>query len=67
MVLSLSMDDKKVPATVISASDSEITVDYNHPLAGKPLSVRLKIHEVRDATPEDALNSGIHAVSRMMN
>jgi hypothetical protein len=29
--------------------------------------VRLKVHEVRDATPEDALNSGIHAVSRMMN
>ena len=47
--------------------NARLTVDGNHPLAGKALNVRLKIHEVRDATPEDALNTGIHAVSRMMN
>jgi FKBP-type peptidyl-prolyl cis-trans isomerase SlyD len=52
---------------VTRIENGQLTVDGNHPLAGKPLSVRLKIHEVRDATPEDALNSGIHAVSRMMN
>jgi FKBP-type peptidyl-prolyl cis-trans isomerase SlyD len=52
---------------VTRIEDGQLTVDGNHPLAGKALRVRLKIHEVRDATPEDALNSGIHAVSRMMN
>jgi len=52
---------------VTRIEDGRLTVDGNHPLAGKALRVRIKIHEVRDATPEDAINTGIHAVSRMMN
>jgi len=51
---------------VTRIENGRLTVDGNHPLAGRALNVRLKIHEVRDATPEDALNTGIHAVSRMM-
>jgi len=52
---------------VTRIEDGRLTVDGNHPLAGKALQVRIKIQEVRDATPEDAINTGIHAVSRMMN
>lgn len=52
---------------VTRIDDGRLTIDGNHPLAGKALKVRLKIHEVRDATPEDALATGIHAVRRMMN
>jgi len=52
---------------VTRIADGRLTVDGNHPLAGKALRVRIAIQEVRDATPEDALNSGIHAVSRMVN
>jgi FKBP-type peptidyl-prolyl cis-trans isomerase SlyD len=52
---------------VTRIADGRLTVDGNHPLAGKTLRVHLRIHEVRDARPEDALNTGIHAVSRMMN
>ena len=52
---------------VTRIEDGRLTVDGNHPLAGKVLTVHLKVHEVRDATPEDALSTGIHAVSRMMN
>lgn len=48
MILSLTLDgDKgpeKVPATVISVSDNEITVDYNHPLAGKPVVYDVTLH-----------------------
>ncbi len=40
----------------------ELTVDGNHPLAGKNLLVRATITEVRDARPGEEQVSGIHAV-----
>ena len=36
----------------------KLTVDGNHPLAGRNLVVRVKILEVRDATMEDMMPSG---------
>jgi FKBP-type peptidyl-prolyl cis-trans isomerase 2 len=33
-------------ATVTQLSDSSAVVDYNHPLAGKPLSVKIRILRV---------------------
>ncbi|MEW7976865.1 MAG: FKBP-type peptidyl-prolyl cis-trans isomerase [Candidatus Sedimenticola endophacoides] len=38
---------------VTRIEDGKLTVDGNHPLAGKTLVVRVKILEVRDARPED--------------
>lgn len=38
---------------VTKIEDGKLTVDGNHPLAGKTLKIRVKILEVRDATPED--------------
>jgi len=39
MILALTMqkdgEDHKVPAMVVSVDDATVTVDYNHPLAGK--------------------------------
>jgi len=53
MVLSLKIDkdgvEQKVPATVISVEGSEITVDYNHPLAGHHLTYELKLLDVQPA------------------
>ena len=47
MVLSLKIDkdgvEQKVPATVISVEGSQVTVDYNHPLAGHHLNYELKL------------------------
>ncbi len=43
--------------------DGKVTVDGNHPLAGKALTVRVEILEVRDAKPGEELTSGIHAVN----
>ncbi|HHI76034.1 MAG TPA: peptidylprolyl isomerase [Gammaproteobacteria bacterium] len=42
--------------------DGKLTVDGNHPLAGKELTVHVKIVEVRDARPGEEKVSGIHAV-----
>jgi len=43
---------------VTRMEDGKLTVDGNHPLAGKTLIVRVKILEVRDATMEDMSPSG---------
>lgn len=42
--------------------DGELTIDGNHPLAGKHLTVRALITEVRDSRPGEEQVSGIHAV-----
>ncbi|MCB1724599.1 MAG: FKBP-type peptidyl-prolyl cis-trans isomerase [Chromatiaceae bacterium] len=47
---------------VTRIEDGELTVDGNHPLAGKCLTVRVTIAEVRDAQPGEEKVSGIHAV-----
>jgi FKBP-type peptidyl-prolyl cis-trans isomerase 2 len=36
------------PATVTQLSDNSAVMDYNHPLAGKPLSVRITVLGVED-------------------
>jgi len=47
MVLALKVDkdgvEQQVPATVISVEGSQITVDYNHPLAGHHLTYDLTL------------------------
>ena len=51
MVLSLKIDkdgtEEKVPATVISVEGSQITVDYNHPLAGHHLTYELTLLDIQ--------------------
>jgi len=41
--------------------DKEVTIDGNHPLAGKDLVVRITVLEVRDALPGEEKNTGIHS------
>ncbi len=48
---------------VTRIEDGKLTVDGNHPMAGKTLVVRVKILEVRDATMEDMNPQG----SRSLN
>ena len=43
---------------VTRIEDGKLTVDGNHPLAGRTLVVRVKILEVRDATMEDMAPPG---------
>ena len=38
---------------VVDINDDEVTVDANHPLAGKTLTFDVKIADVRDATPDE--------------
>lgn len=41
------------PATITEVTDDEITIDANHPLAGKKLHFKLKVVATREPTEED--------------
>lgn len=41
---------------VTSIEDGKLTVDGNHPLAGKTAKFSVTVQDVRDATPEEILN-----------
>ena len=43
---------------VTKIEDGKLTVDGNHPLAGRTAKFSVKVHEVRDATP-DEIRDGI--------
>lgn len=42
---------------VTKIEGDKITIDGNHPLAGKSLHLTVTVHEVRDATEEDMANT----------
>jgi FKBP-type peptidyl-prolyl cis-trans isomerase SlyD len=52
---------------VTKIKNGKLTVDGNHPLAGKSLLVKVKILEVRDATKEDAMQVGMPGQSHTIN
>lgn len=52
---------------VTRIEDGRLTVDGNHPMAGKVLKVKVKILEVRDATQEDAAQVGIPGQTPTLN
>jgi len=42
--------------TVTHIEDGKLTVDGNHPLAGKTAKFYVTVLDIRDATPEEILN-----------
>ena len=64
MRLFVQREGKKTPVTVIDVDDKHVTLDANHPLAGKVLFYEVKIVAVRDATSEEIANRRPHQASR---
>ncbi len=46
--------------TVVEVTDDEVTVDGNHPLAGKTLTFNCTVTGVRPATPEELSHGHVH-------
>ena len=46
--------------TIVKMDDKEVTVDANHPLAGKQLNFAVTIVDVRDATAEEIEHGHAH-------
>ncbi|MGB2106370.1 MAG: FKBP-type peptidyl-prolyl cis-trans isomerase [Porticoccaceae bacterium] len=51
-----------VPVTVIDVTDELVTVDGNHPLAGKNLNFDVSIEDVREATEEELANGHVNGL-----
>ncbi|AFC86780.1 FKBP-type peptidyl-prolyl cis-trans isomerase [Frateuria aurantia] len=49
-----------ISVTVTKVDDSTVTVDGNHPLAGKPLNFDIEVTEVRDASQEELQHGHVH-------
>ena len=45
-------------AQIIEVKDNDVTVDFNHPMAGKTLNFKGKVISVREATEEDLKSAG---------
>jgi len=53
-------DDDFMLFTVIDVTDDEVTVDGNHPLAGKTLTFNCSVTGVRPATMEELAHGHVH-------
>ncbi len=47
-------------ATIVKVEDDNVTVDFNHPLAGVELHFDVEVLEVRNATEEELSHGHIH-------
>lgn len=60
MTFLTQQEDEEVPVTIKTVDEAEITIDFNHPMAGQKLKVDLELLEIRDATKEELDSGHIH-------
>ena len=48
-------EGEQYPFRIAAVTDDEVTVDFNHPLAGKTLHFKVLIKSVREASPDEIL------------
>ncbi|HAZ74791.1 MAG TPA: peptidylprolyl isomerase, partial [Rikenellaceae bacterium] len=55
----LNSEGQVINGTVKAVSDDTVTMDFNHPMAGKTLHFTGKVESVREATDKE-LTEGLH-------
>ena len=55
-------DGVQMPFIITNVEDETVTVDFNHPLAGKNLNFDLELLDIRDATAEELAHGHVHGV-----
>lgn len=55
-----SPEGKEMPFTVNKVEEEQVTIDFNHPLAGKDLNFDVELLDVRDATQEELSHGHVH-------
>lgn len=59
-VMARGPDGQEVPARVVGLTAKEVTVDFNHELAGKELTFEVRVAEIREASKEEIDHGHIH-------
>lgn len=57
MLLVTLPDESQIPAEVLDVTDEKVTLDLNHPLAGKVLNFKVKIDEIGAGSEESESQS----------
>jgi FKBP-type peptidyl-prolyl cis-trans isomerase SlyD len=52
--------DNEIPVRIKAVQGGKVTVDFNHPLAGKTLHFNVKVKDVREATDEERAHGHAH-------
>ena len=60
MTLMVETEDGPLNLVVTEVDETTVTVDANHPMAGKSLTFSVKIEEVRDANEEEVAHGHVH-------
>ncbi len=53
-------DGRQMPFTISEIKEDDITIDFNHPLAGKALTFDVELLNVREATNEELEHGHVH-------
>ncbi len=55
-----SPDGAQMPFVITEVHDEDITIDFNHPLAGKNLNFDIELLDVREASSEELSHGHVH-------
>jgi FKBP-type peptidyl-prolyl cis-trans isomerase SlyD len=55
-----SPDGHPMPFKVAAVEEKEVTIDFNHPLAGKDLEFNVHLIDIRNASEEEATHGHVH-------
>ncbi|HOP32547.1 MAG TPA: peptidylprolyl isomerase [Candidatus Hydrothermia bacterium] len=53
-------EGNEIPFSVKELKDGNVTIDFNHPFAGKKIKFHLKVTSIRDASPEELEHGHAH-------
>ena len=59
-IMAQTNDDQEVPCWITGLEGDDVTVDFNHPLAGKTLEFAVEIVGVREATKTEEEHGHVH-------
>jgi FKBP-type peptidyl-prolyl cis-trans isomerase SlyD len=59
-IIATAPDGTEVPARVSATDTKNITLDFNHELAGKTLTFDVHVSEIREATKDEVKHGHIH-------
>ena len=60
MAVTAQTDQGQINLIVTEVSDDMVTVDANHPLAGKSLTFNVTVADIRDASEEEMAHGHVH-------